>query len=1389
MRKLKRYKDGGPKVKQRRGVRKNYDNKAWTPSGLQFPTSESSHLMKAEYIPERGWVAFPSLFQDSKPYANDQQNWVDMSKEEDWMKIYKEAERRGEVYDFGEDKEAALAFGEGSWKDQLPDEGIEVELTDEEVEQYRAGGYVLEELKDGGGTYTVKSGDTFNAIAYANGISPAELAAANPKISADKLSIGQVLSIPKKQVAAKTKIKVAKKSGVTSAAKKSIQSMPSTIDLEGLKKGIAHVESADGTLMMNPTSSATGLYGQLYNEIKDLPELKGITREQFAKNIDLQNKIFEKRFYEGLPGVPALQKNAEDLYKEYSPQIKNFGYSKEDIVALSNFLGRQGTRNYFGSIRDSKKFKAPGINKTPSQYLEGTRPSYTPKEEDGGSITYSNPPDKNPLKTWNSQQKNKWKGIKEDSSQGKALIKQYNDSIGTNLPHTQPWSAITISNAVMQNIGAKDLDSLKEAGFNPSVGHWSYVMDAFKAKEDPTYKYNRYTAVKPDGNYKIGDILVKGRAGTSKWSYEDFAKSKKDSYPSHGDIVVDKGTDDKGDFIVIAGGNVGDTYINDKIYIKDVDSKYKVKLNDNVPKVEEPLEEPLEIRLPNIKTYQDNTRVERTPIFNLFQPDNGFELDLTKDQVKMYTKGGYIVEEIPLYKLGGINDNDPEQKEFLQEWNLKQKNKWAGINENTAEGKKILKEYNEKMGVNYNPNDQWSAIAISNAVMADAGARTKDEIRALGFNPTKSHSSYVSDAFKTNKDPNYKYNKYIAERPTADLNYNVGDILVKGRRNGKDVGTSKWSYEDFATHGAGYASHGDIIVDKGTDDKGDYIILAGGNLSNTYKNKKVYTNNINNKYQVKLKNRLKTESLQNTDDSNTDDLNIDDYLSFDDSYQSSKKTKFNESMPIAQYSSSLVNDTPNNLFNNNALFSNNLLLDGSALGVAYTPYQNPFLNLENNRDEIINSNLSTDENLSSSLNENFDEADKKDKASEIDETDEADENNLEDESVKNSFNSRILKEDELHRRKYSKDQKNKIAELENEIKTLQSNMLSEINSISESEIDQASTKEEKKKAALKRYKTIMNLTGFNVRGEDANEIEAVTKKYKEKEEKLRSKLEQVKQEFDLSIEDSPINQEIKKYEQSINDYESRINRGQQWISVQDPLYKDVALHFANLYGGEGNGMVSLDPYSPVFINSSIRDQYNTKSSKNIYDNLAKGQENNKDKEEFLEFGKYYGDGSLYYGVWVDEDDYYPADRYLYPILPQDPSSYERASGRAEPMINLENAATALSYYIAPGFSLLTDMGLTDPDRYWDGYDPNRESQPIFGSVFKDVKENPQNYSQRPYKNPGFIESLPQIKKNIEEWPIWKSSWWGFEDGGYVVDLNEDEAAQYAQKGYIVEEIN
>ena len=82
---------------------------------------------------------------------------------------------------------------------QFPGNDVyEMPLTKEEALAYAKNGYVVEELPQAqdGGIYTVKSGDTFNAIAYANGISPEELAAANPGINANSLSINQVLTIP-----------------------------------------------------------------------------------------------------------------------------------------------------------------------------------------------------------------------------------------------------------------------------------------------------------------------------------------------------------------------------------------------------------------------------------------------------------------------------------------------------------------------------------------------------------------------------------------------------------------------------------------------------------------------------------------------------------------------------------------------------------------------------------------------------------------------------------------------------------------------------------------------------------------------------------------------------------------------------------------------------------------------------------------------------------------------------------------------------------------------------------------------------------------------------------------------------------------------------------------
>ena len=165
---------------------------------------------------------------------------------------------------------------------------------------------------------------------------------------------------------------------------------PHDPNLAKVKKGLKYVESSNGLQMTNPKSSATGFYGQLYGaeELQYMPYLQGIDRQSFASDTTLQNRLFEDRYYGNIPKVPGLKGNAEDLRIEYQPQLAKkgipFNYTDDEISALSNLLGRQGTREYLGYVlRDGRSLadvfpkiygpdpEAP--NKTPEKYLESYR--------------------------------------------------------------------------------------------------------------------------------------------------------------------------------------------------------------------------------------------------------------------------------------------------------------------------------------------------------------------------------------------------------------------------------------------------------------------------------------------------------------------------------------------------------------------------------------------------------------------------------------------------------------------------------------------------------------------------------------------------------------------------------------------------------------------------------------------------------------------------------------------------------------------------------------------------------------------------------------------------------------------------------------------------------
>ena len=152
-----------------------------------------------------------------------------------------------------------------------------------------------------------------------------------------------------------------------------------SLDTDMLKRGISMAESLGGVLMMNPESSATGMYGQLFGEIKDMPFMKGVTREQFANDLDLQDAVFDMRLDEGIGG-PSLRRNAVEVTKEYQDQLGDkWDYSLNDVAALSNYLGRQGARNYCASIRDNTSYKPPGNNLPPEEYMAKFRRGMRPE--------------------------------------------------------------------------------------------------------------------------------------------------------------------------------------------------------------------------------------------------------------------------------------------------------------------------------------------------------------------------------------------------------------------------------------------------------------------------------------------------------------------------------------------------------------------------------------------------------------------------------------------------------------------------------------------------------------------------------------------------------------------------------------------------------------------------------------------------------------------------------------------------------------------------------------------------------------------------------------------------------------------------------------------------
>lgn len=75
----------------------------------------STVRMATETFDGKTWYSFPTIFpKEGNTGSSDPNDWIVYG--DDVEGAFREAKKRGELFEFGEDKESALSFGEGSWK-------------------------------------------------------------------------------------------------------------------------------------------------------------------------------------------------------------------------------------------------------------------------------------------------------------------------------------------------------------------------------------------------------------------------------------------------------------------------------------------------------------------------------------------------------------------------------------------------------------------------------------------------------------------------------------------------------------------------------------------------------------------------------------------------------------------------------------------------------------------------------------------------------------------------------------------------------------------------------------------------------------------------------------------------------------------------------------------------------------------------------------------------------------------------------------------------------------------------------------------------------------------------------------------------------------------------
>lgn len=300
-----------------------------------------------------------------------------------------------------------------------------------------------------------------------------------------------------------------------------------SVSFDDLEKGIRHVESINGTLMKNKQSSASGYYGDLFDNLT----YDG-TRDEFIADIDFQKKRFKQRYNGEIKDVPGLKSNGIDIYNEYKDQV-DFTYTPTEIAALSNLLGRQGTREYFGNVlRDGETLESvfpnlygdgrqlgadgkPLENKTPEQYIQKFKEAVNKKT--GGEFVKK-------VKRLNQQ-------LKKYNQGGIISPLAYQELVNLKMikPEMQQEMSDAYSDIVDQeniqysnDMQRPQLTYVKGKGVDKHSGlPWKEATRLYKEKTEAKYKSVHSSRKKKAADYTYNEAFTEARANYKRtFSYK-----------------------------------------------------------------------------------------------------------------------------------------------------------------------------------------------------------------------------------------------------------------------------------------------------------------------------------------------------------------------------------------------------------------------------------------------------------------------------------------------------------------------------------------------------------------------------------------------------------------------------------------------------------------------------------------------------------------------------------------------------------------------------------------------------------------------------------------------------------------------------------------------------